>query len=128
MVGIEDIKPAADLDTVAAINDLITRWLRATVLGDRAWGSGFYRWPAMEGLHAMLLNVAVVGWLSRLHAAGRGLDCVDLEAARAAIGRVDRTSGRALWLGSAAERMRLKYLQIDDGLRRLVKSSQVICD
>lgn len=120
LAGVEDIKPASDVDTVAAIDDLITRWLRATVLGGRAWGSGYYGWPAVEGLQAMLLNVAVVGWLARLHAAGRGIDCVDLEAVRAAVGRVDRTSGRALWLGSAAERMRLGYLQIDDGLRRLL--------
>lgn len=118
---VENIAPATGEDATA-IDDLITRWLRATVMGGRAWGSGFYAWPMVEGLLALLLNAAVVGWLSRLHAAGRGLDSINLEAVRAALGRVDRTSGRAVWLGSAAERMRLKYLQIDDGLRRLVST------
>ena len=84
------------------------------------WGSGYYGWTIIEGLQALVLNAAVVGWLARLHAHGRGRETIDLEAVAAAISRVDRTAGRAAWLGSGAERMRLSYLRIDDGLRRLV--------
>ena len=33
---------------------------------------------------------------------------------------LDRTAGRAKWLASSAERLRLAYLNMDDGLRRLL--------
>ncbi|MCZ6835328.1 MAG: YkgJ family cysteine cluster protein [Planctomycetota bacterium] len=116
---VEQVGGATDTDTCKAIDDLMTRYLRATVLGGRIWGAGYYGWPVVEGLQALLLNLSVIGWLSRLHSAGRGLDQIDLEAVRAALGRVDRTSGRAVWLGANSERARLGYLKLDDGLRRI---------
>lgn len=122
LMHVEAVGSATVEREAAAIEELMTRYLRATVLGGRAWGAGFYGWPMVEGLQAMLLNVAVVGWLARLHAAGRGRDEVDLEAVRAALSRVDRTSGRAQWLGAPSERMRLKFLLMENGLRRLVSA------
>jgi hypothetical protein len=166
---VETINPPSDGCEVAAIDDLLTRWLRATILGGRAWGAGYYGWSMISGLQALLLNVACVGWLARLHAAGRpspspsaggaqtkhdnqpreragvrvqhhlaaptpsppaplprdscegagsGITIIDI---RAALGRIDRTAGRAKWLGSSAERLRLAYLNMDDGLRRLLQ-------
>lgn len=123
-----------------AIDDLITRWLRATLLGGRAWGAGFYGWAMNEGAAALALNLAAVGWLSRAHAAARrrsagegvGSDTaapddarieVGLDDVAAALGRIDRSAGRARWLGGHAERLRLEYLSRDDGLRRLVRDS-----
>lgn len=123
--AVETVGPAVDENVAAAIDELMTRYLRATILGGRAWGAGYYGWSMVEGLQALLLNVAVIGWLARLHAAGRGLEAVDLEAVRAAISRVDRTSGRAAWLGSPAERVRLKFLLMEDGLRRLVAGTSL---
>jgi lysine-N-methylase len=117
---VETVQPAQDPNEIAAIDDLMTRYLRASVLGGRCWGAGYYGWPMIDGLKAMLLNVAVIGWLARLHAAGSGREMLDITDVRAALGRVDRTSGRAPWLGSAGEKLRLKYLNLDDGLRRLV--------
>jgi lysine-N-methylase len=190
---VEMIHPATDAREVAAIDDLLTRWLRATILGGRAWGAGYYGWSMISGLQALLLNVACVGWLARLHAAGRpspspsagggtanhadgpreragvrvqsasplpersqsrrgdegakgGLErsgppsasldhaphppsnplpqgrgkAITLIDVRAALGRIDRTAGRAKWLASSAERLRLAYLNMDDGLRRLL--------
>ena len=105
----------------AAIDELLTRWLRATVLGHRAWGSGYYGWPVVDGLQALALNAACVRWLAQLHAAGASRAEPVLEDVRAALGRVDRASGRAPWIGSRAERMRLSYLRIDDGLRRILR-------
>jgi hypothetical protein len=96
--------------------------MRATVLGGRAWGSGFYGWPVVDGLQALSLNAACAGWLARAHAAASGRPAPSLEDVRAAVGRVDRTSGRAPWLGSRAERMRLAWLRIDDGLRRVASA------
>lgn len=105
---------------LVAIDDLFTRWLRATVLGGRAWGSGFYGWPMVQGVSAMALNAACALWLARAHAAAVGRAMPVFADAEAAIGRVDRASGRAPWLGSRAEALRLRYLSSDDGLRRVL--------
>jgi lysine-N-methylase len=104
-----------------AIDELLTRWLRATLLGHRAWGSGYYGWPVVDGLQALALNAACVRWLAQLHAAGAARAEPMLADVRAALGRVDRASGRAPWIGSRAERMRLSFLRIDDGLRRILR-------
>ena len=109
----------------AAIEELFVRWMRATVLGGRAWGSGYYGWPVVEGIQAMALNVACAAWLARAHAAASGRAAPALADVRAAIGRVDRTCGRAPWLGSRAESMRMGFLRIDDGLRRVLAPSFV---
>lgn len=102
------------------IADLVLRWLRATLLGGRAWGSGYYGWPIADGMQALALDVACLGWLARAHAAGEGKAVVDLASVEEALGRIDRARGRAVWLGSAGERLRLRYFAADDGLRRLV--------
>ncbi len=117
---VETIEPARDANEIAMIDDLMTRWLRAGILGSRMWGAGYYGWSMINGLQAMMLNIACVGWLARLHAAGEGRTSIYIADIRAAIGRVDRTSGRAKWLGSSAERLRLGFLHMDDGLRRLI--------
>jgi hypothetical protein len=109
----------------AAIEELFVRWMRATVLGGRAWGSGYYGWPVVDGIQAMALNVACAAWLARAHAAASGRAAPGIADARAAIGRVDRTCGRAPWLGSRAESMRMGFLRIDDGLRRVLAPSFV---
>jgi len=138
--AVERVVPAGASAERGAVDDLITRWLRATLLGGRAWGAGFYGWAMNEGAAAMVLNLAAVGWLSRGHAAARqGCDEggagigstsrddargeVGLEDVAAALGRIDRSAGRARWLGGHAERLRLEYLSRDDGLRRLVRDS-----
>ena len=108
------------------IDDLLTRYLRASILGGRAWGAGYYGWNIVSGLQALLLNIACIGWLARLHAAGQQRDQIDIIDVRAAVGRIDRTAGRAKWLGSAAERLRLAYLSMDEGLRRLITSQRML--
>ena len=121
MESVGRVALGADHDDVKAIDDLVTRYMRATILGGRCWGAGYYGWSMVDGLQALLLNVAVIGWLSRLHALGRGQEHLNIIDVRASIGRVDRTAGRARWLGGAMERLRLKYLMMDDGLRRLLR-------
>ena len=121
--AVSAVGPISTADAVDDIDDLVTRWLRSTLRGGRAWGGGYYGFSMAHGIQALALNLACVGWLARVHAAGRGLDQVDLEAASEALSRVDRTAGRARWLGSSAERMRLRYFAADDGLRRLVRLS-----
>jgi lysine-N-methylase len=126
MLSVERIGPATDAREIEAIDDLMTRYLRASVLGGRAWGNGYYGWPMVRGLGALLINVAAVGWLARLHAAGAGRERINLEDVRAALGRVDRTAGRARWLGSVSERLRLKYLSMDEGLRALLRAYALV--
>ena len=89
-------------------------------MGGRGWGAGCYGFSVAEGLQALVLNLACIGWLARMHAAGRGLKEIDLDAVAASLGRIDRAAGRAKWLGSGAEKMRLKYFANDDGFRRII--------
>lgn len=121
--GVERCAPAAAGAERAEIESLIGRWLRATTLGGRAWGSGFYGWPIVDGLAALAVNLAAVGWLSRAHAVASGGRAPGIADARAALGRIDRSAGRAPWLGGGAERLRVEYLSRDDGLRRLVREA-----
>ncbi len=106
-----------------AIEDLFVRYARATIVGGRAWGAGYYGWPAVRGFQALVLNIACAAWLARALAAARGHEHVLIEDARDALGRIDRHAGRAPWLGSVGERLRLEYFRLDDGLRRIVRSS-----
>lgn len=116
-----DVELMPSVPGTPEIADLVTRWLRSTIRGGRAWGSGYYGWTIAEGVQGLSLNVACLGWLARAHAAGKGHEVVTLESVGEALGRIDRSSGRAAWLGTAAERLRLRYLAADDGLRRLVR-------
>lgn len=118
--AVERIAPVGASDELAAIDELLVRYVRATLLGRRAWGAGYYGWPIVAGLGAHVLNIACVGWLARLHAAGRGADVPGIVDLRAALSRVDRVSGRAPWIGSGGERLRMRYMAIDDGLRRVI--------
>jgi lysine-N-methylase len=122
------VRPHAAGPDREACEELLVRWLRATVLGGRAWGSGFYGWPVVDGLQAVSLNLACALWLARAHAAAHGRQAVALEDMRAAVGRVDRTSGRAPWIGGRAERARLAWLRIDDGLRRLLRDQLAVAE
>lgn len=101
-------------------DSLVTRWLRASIEGGRAWGSGYYNWSAVDGLGAMALSGAAMLWLARAHAACSRRREVQLVDIRAALGRIDRTAGRAPWLGGLQERLRLGYLRRDGGLRSLI--------
>ena len=106
----------------AAMDDLLQRWIRATILGGRAWGSGLYGLPIDQGLGLIMVNLLTALWLARFHAAGRGAQHVSLLDLQVAVGRVDRTSGRAVWLATAGERLRVKWLSHSDSLRMLVRA------
>lgn len=110
----------------AAIEDLLERSVRATLLGGRFYGGGYYGWPLAQGVAAIALNIAAVSWLSRLHAARQGRPRITIDDVRTALGRIDRHSGRAAWLGSAGERLRLAYLVRADALRRAARQRPFI--
>ena len=112
---------AADGADAEAVADLLTRYVRATILGGRFFGGGYYGWPLAHGVAAIALNASATSWLSRLYAVGAGRGRIELADVQAALGRIDRHSGRAAWLGSAGERWRLTYLVRTDGLRRMAR-------
>ena len=107
---------------ISACDELVSRWIRSSIEGGRIWGTGYYGWSAVDGLASVVLSAATIGWLSRLHAVQSHEDAPRLANVQAAVGRIDRTAGRAVWLGGWSERMRLAYLIRDDGLRRLIAS------
>ncbi len=119
----EAIEAMPPVDGSNEVADLVLRWLRASIRGGRSWGSGYYGWPIADGVQALALDVACLGWLARAHAAGEGKTAADLASVAEALGRIDRARGRAVWLGSAGERLRLRYFAADDGLRRLMRTS-----
>lgn len=104
-----------------AIDELMRRWLRATVLGGRAWGAGLYGLPVSEGVAMVALNAACAAWLACARAASSGRGEVCVEDLGEAIGRVDRASGRAPWLGSTGERQRVAFLCLQDAIRGAVR-------
>jgi len=106
-----------------AIDQLLSRYARATLLGNRGWGAGYYGWPAIRGLQALVLNIACTAWLARALAAKRGHAAATIVDVRDALGRIDRHAGRAPWLGSVGERLRLEFFRLDDGLRRITRAS-----
>lgn len=121
--AIEGVGPFSESPDQAAIDDLCLRWIRSSLHGARMWGSAHYGWSVVDGLQALVLNVACSGWIARLCSAADARPLVSLEDVRTGIGRVDRHSGRAPWLGSPVERVRLRYLRLDDGLRRVIRAS-----
>lgn len=118
---VQRVRPASDPEQLAAIDDLLSRWLRTTILGGRAWGSGHYGWSIVDGLGATLVNLLATLWLARAHAAGLRHPALTVDDVRAALGRVDRHAGRAPWLGSAGERLRQTYFQTVDAWRGLLR-------
>ncbi|MCC6908184.1 MAG: YkgJ family cysteine cluster protein [Phycisphaerales bacterium] len=112
--------PATDDAHVSAVDAIWLRYLRSRIITGRAWGPGYYDWPIIEGLQAIWMMVAATGWLARLHAGAQGRTEVNLADLEAALLRTDRAAGRAPWLGSKGERLRLAWLTQGGGLRRLV--------
>ena len=44
-----------------AMDDLLQRWIRASILGGRAWGSGLYGLPIDQGLGLIMVNLKPCG-------------------------------------------------------------------
>lgn len=115
--------PLSDSPDANEIDMLFARYARAMLLGGRAWGVGYYGWPAVRGLQALALNVACTAWVARARAVSQGRSIALICDVEDALGRIDRAAGRAPWLGAVGERVRLEYLRLDDGLRRILRSS-----
>ena len=102
------------------IEDLILRYLTARLEGRSVFGDGYYGWHVFDGVAALWLSLAAVGWLARCGAASEGESSVSVEDIGKALGMVDRAATRLPALGTMTERARVSYLLRDDGLARLI--------
>ena len=114
--SIEQISPSSD----RASDEMITRYLRARVAAHSYYGPSYYLWPALDGLAALLLATATIGWLARYFAASARRATLEIDDLLRAIGVVDRAAGRARELGAKSAKLRLSYLRGDAGLLRLI--------
>jgi lysine-N-methylase len=117
--ALDAVMPDPGLDALAC-EDLMTRYLRARLLGRAAFGKGYYGWPILNGLAALLLTMPIASWLARYVAAAAGRSTYVWEDIVRAIGIVDRNAGRVPELGSRPAVMRLRYLTFEHGIVRLV--------
>ncbi|RME36374.1 MAG: YkgJ family cysteine cluster protein [Planctomycetota bacterium] len=102
------------------VDDLCRRYLTVRLESRTVFGSGFHGWPVVAGLGALWLTVAAAGWLARWHAACAGRDLCISHDFVAAMGRIDAAATHLPAAGSSAERLRVSYLQEDDGIARLI--------
>jgi lysine-N-methylase len=102
------------------VAELVVRYLSVRLSQRSVFGAGYYGWSVVDGLAALWLAVPVIGWLSRLSAASAGRDEISYDDAVRAVGVVDRAATRVPALGGHAERIRARYLLLDDGLNKLL--------
>jgi len=114
-----EIRPSPNL-LAADCDDLITRYIRTRILGRTAFGPGYYGWPVLDGLAALLLSVAVISWVTRYVAIQKGADSYDYDDMIHAIGIVNRNVGRSPELGGRVSRMRLTYIKQETGIARML--------
>jgi len=122
---VEDLGPAADLEREAC-DALLTRYLRIRLASHAAFGPGYYGWTMADGLRALVLSVAVAGWLARFIAASEDRAGYTFDDVAAAVGTVDRTVGRSPVLALASTAWQLRYVTRDNGLERLVRRFAVL--
>ncbi|HWB20027.1 MAG TPA: YkgJ family cysteine cluster protein [Phycisphaerales bacterium] len=126
--AIDSVQSASPGEDALLIHSLLIRYLRASILSGRSWGAGYYGWPIIPGLAALVVNIPVISWLARVHAAGEKRRSLTIHDVRKALGRVDRTAGRAAWLGSTIEKIRIRYLTAENGLLNLAAAFPLLAD
>lgn len=124
--SVEAVGPATEASDM--VGGLIGRYLQARLRGRSVFGAGYYDWPVFSGVTALLLSVAVIGWLARYSAAVAGRETVSPADVQTAVGVVDRAASRLPALGTAAERARCAYLVHNDGVARLLADFSILGD
>lgn len=122
---VNGVHPATGDGEIGAIDFLLLRYARSRIMGGRAWGAGYYGFPIVAGLEALWMMLAATGWLARLHAGASGRNELTMADVQAALLRTDRSAGRAPWLGSRGERLRLAWLAESGGIRSLLRAMRL---
>ncbi len=133
IVGYDDVVHFDAIERVAcatsdqeSISELMVRYISARLHSRSFCGPGYYGWPAIFGLAALWLSMATAGWLARYVAVARRREAIIFDDVARAIGMVDRAATRLPALGNAAEKARLKYLSVDDGITKLLQCYRLI--
>ena len=74
---------------------------------------------------ALLLAIAVTGWVTRYVALSNGRTAFTYDDLVTAIGIVDRNATRSPELGTRSARLRLEYLARDQGILRLLRAYSI---
>lgn len=111
----------ADRSHGTVCEELATRYARQRLVSRAAFGNAYYGWAVLDGVAALLVSVAIAGWLGRYFAASAGRATCEAEDFVSAIGVVDRAAGRMPEMGSRAAKLRLVYLSRDEGVLRLLR-------
>jgi len=122
---VDGVQPATDEAQIRPIDFLLLRYVRSRIMGGRTWGAGYYGWPIITGLEALWMMLAATGWLARLHAGADGRSALTMADVQAALLRTDRAAGRAPWLGSRGEKLRLAWLAEAAGVGRLLHTMRL---
>ena len=114
-----------DLDGPMGIPDgagmeTLQRYYRMKLSGMGFFGQGFYGWPYLDGMNALLLTYPLTLWFARLFAIGSGQSTLDLGSIERAIQVVNHQHGVVPLFHLPTERFRVHYLCERTHLRSLV--------
>jgi len=115
-----DVSPLSKLPIQKDADELLTRYIRARLVGRTAIGAGYYGLSFIDGMRALLLAICSAGWLASYAAFQGGKEVRDAEAFMRAVAVVDRNAGRSPELGARTAILRGRYLSADQGIIRLI--------
>lgn len=115
-----DVATISDSPLHKDADELLTRYLRARLVGRTAYGAGYYGLNYIDGMRALLLAMCSVSWLSSYAACQAERNVRDVEDFVRAVAVVDRNAGRSPELGARTAILRGRYLSADQGIIRLI--------
>lgn len=124
----EEVNAISPASQTSDVSELIERYLMSRTTSRSVFGSGYYGWPLAAGMAALTVSVSAIGWLARLQCAASGRSQLQLEDVTLAVAIVDRAATRLPAVGFAAERARIRYLTVEDGLARLLHSYPICAE
>lgn len=128
-VCFEDVEAVSpEQDAQEETQNLLLRYITGRFESGSVFGAGYYDWPVFNGLTALCCSVAVVGWLARYIAAADGCSTMSLHHIGWALGTMDRGATRFPALGTMAERMRVSYFHLEDGLARIMNHYSLLSE
>lgn len=128
-VSFEDVEAVSPAQEVREeTQDLLLRYITGRIESGSVFGAGYYGWPMFSGWTALWCSMAVVGWLARYVAAAQDCSTMKLHHVGWALGTMDRGATRFPSLGTMAERVRVSYFLLDDGLLRIMNHYSLLSE
>jgi lysine-N-methylase len=104
----------------AEADEMLRRYLQVKIEGLHFCGRAYYDVPMIEGFHALILALPVVGWIACWRAASAGRAELTFDDVLAALNRVDHQHGYSPVLASWGARRRVKNLQAAGDIEKLL--------